>query len=77
MITKVRRNDTVYREVMNGNAKERYQVVFLSWIDEAEEYLPIWKKKADSKTATHAVIFDTRKLVITKVNKDELFREDN
>lgn len=77
MITKVKRNDTVYREVMNGNTKERYQVVFLGWIDEAQEHLPIWKKNADAKTATHAGIYDTRKLVITKVNKDELFREDN
>lgn len=77
MITKAKRNDTVYREVMNGNTKERYQVVFLGWIDEAQEHLPIWKKNADAKTATHAGIYDTRKLVITTVNKDELFREDN
>jgi len=77
MITKVKRNDIVYREVMNGDTKERYQVVFLGWIDEAQEQLPVWKKNADGTTATHAIIYDTRKLVITTVNKAELFREDN
>lgn len=77
MISKARRNDTVYREVVNGNTKERYQVVFLGWIDETQEHLPIWKKNADGRTATHAVIYDPRKNVIKKVNQHNLFREDN
>jgi len=75
--TTVRRNDTIYREVGQGNAKERYQVVFMTWIDEAEKHLPMWKKTANRKTATHAIIYDTRRLVIDKVNKNELFEESN
>lgn len=77
MITKVARNDTIYREVVNEiGRKERYQVVFLKWIDEATEGLPITKQQhVDAYTATHAAIYDTKRLVIDKVNKDELFRE--